>query len=156
MPTPSHAPTTDGSELPRCAVLGTLDLLHDVWTLGILRCVFFGIRRYTAIQRELGIATNVLADRLDRLVRLGLLERVAYQERPVRHEYVPTPKGGALGDVVVALRDWGAEHLELAEPLGPLRHVGCGGAVHAAATCAACRQPVAWDEVAGGPQRRAT
>lgn len=135
------------TEAPRCAVLGTLDVLHDLWTLGILRCVFYGIRRYTGIQHELGIATNVLADRLELLVDHGILERVPYQQRPPRHEYVPTAKGAALADVVVALRDWGVAHLDLVEPPGPLRHQGCGGEIHASATCASCRQEVTPEEI---------
>lgn len=151
MSRPETAPGQD--TLPRCAVLGTLGVLHDLWTLGILRCVFYGARRYTAIQRELGIATNVLADRLELLVAEDILERVPYQERPVRYEYVPTAKGAALVDVVIAIRDWGAEHLELAEPLAPLEHRDCGGQVHAVASCSACRRPVGWDEVTGGRRR---
>lgn len=151
----SSSRTTPDEALPHCAVLGTLDVLHDLWTLGILRSVFYGARRYTAIQRELGIATNVLADRLELLVAEGILERVPYQERPVRYEYVPTAKGAALGDVIVALRDWGANHLELAEPLPPLGHRNCGGEVHATATCSDCQRPVSWNEVmAGGGHRR--
>lgn len=150
----SSSRTTPDEALPHCAVLGALDVLHDLWTLGILRCVFYGARRYTTIQRELGIATNVLADRLELLVAEDILERVPYQERPVRHEYVPTAKGAALADVIVALGDWGADHLELAEPLPPLEHRDCGGEVHAAATCSDCRRPVSWNEVVAGRGRR--
>lgn len=146
----SSRTTPHDESLPHCAVLGTLDVLHDLWTLGILRCVFYGSRRYTAIQRDLGIATNVLADRLELLIEEGILERKPYQERPVRYEYVPTAKGAALVDVIVALRDWGATHLELAEPLPPLAHRDCGGEVHAAATCGDCQRPVSWTEVTAG------
>lgn len=137
----------DDEALPSCAVLGALETLRDLWTLGILRCVFYGVRRYTAIQRELGIATNVLADRLQLLVAEGILERVPYQDRPMRYEYVPTDKGAALADVILALRDWGAAHLQIAQPLPPLEHRNCGGDVHAAASCSRCQRPVTWDEV---------
>jgi DNA-binding HxlR family transcriptional regulator len=132
----------------RCAVLRTLNLLGDMWTLGILRCVFYGQHRYGEIQRELGIATNVLADRLDALVENGILERVQYQDRPLRHEYVLTPKGADLGPAIIALREWGRRHLEWDKPLPPLRHTTCGGAIDAATVCLSCGEHVDPDHVA--------
>lgn len=132
---------------PRCAVLRTLDVLGDMWTLGILRCVFSGQRRYAEIQRELGIATNILADRLSVLVANGILERVPYQERPLRHEYVLTPKGADLGPVIVALRGWGRRHLEWDEAPPPLRHADCGGTVDAPIVCRGCGREISTDEI---------
>lgn len=130
----------------RCAILRTLDLFGDLWSLGILRCVFYGQRRYTEMQRELGIATNVLADRLDTLVRHGILEKVPYQDRPLRHEYVPTEKGAALGPALIALREWGRLHLDWDQALPPLRHADCGGSIDALATCRDCGAEVAVKE----------
>lgn len=126
----------------RCAILSTLNVLGDMWTLGILRCVFYGQRRYTAIRRELGIATNVLADRLDALVDHGILERVPYQDRPLRYEYALTPKGADLGPAIVALREWGRRNLERDQPLAPLRHTTCGGAIDAITVCCSCGERV--------------
>ncbi len=122
----------------RCAVLGTLDVLGDMWTLGILRCVFYGQRRYGEIQRELGIATNVLADRLDTLIESGILEKIPYQDRPVRFEYVPTSKGDDLKPAIVALREWGRRYLDWKTPLPPLRHTDCGGPIRVAMVCETC------------------
>ena len=130
----------------QCAVLRTLNTLGDMWTLGILRCVFYGQRRYTEIQRELGIATNVLADRLDALVAHGILEKVPYQDRPVRHEYVLTPKGADFAPAIVALREWGRLHLDWDEALPPLRHAGCGGVIEAATVCWDCGEHVDPDQ----------
>jgi DNA-binding HxlR family transcriptional regulator len=132
----------------RCAVLGTLDVLGDIWTLGILRCVFYGQRRYTQIQRQLGIATNVLADRLDSLVEADLLARVPYQDRPLRHEYVPTARGAELATVIVALREWGRRNLEAHQALPPLTHAGCGGSIDVSVSCTACRAVVPADGIA--------
>jgi DNA-binding HxlR family transcriptional regulator len=126
----------------RCAVLRTLAVLGDMWTVGILRCVFYGQRRYTEIQRDLGIATNVLAARLENLVEHEILERVQYQDKPVRHEYVLTAKGADLAPAIVALREWGRTHLLWDDPLPPFRHADCGGAVAVAMTCDTCGQPV--------------
>lgn len=133
----------------RCAVLRTLAVLGDMWTVGILRCVFYGQRRYTEIQRELGIATNVLAARLESLVEHEILERVPYQDKPLRYEYVLTPKGSDLAPAIVALREWGRAHLHWDEPLPPFRHAECGGAVAAVLTCATCRQPVPHGDLIG-------
>ncbi len=130
-----------------CAILRTLNVLGDIWTLGILRCVFYGQRRYTEIQRELGIATNVLADRLDALVGHGILERIPYQDRPPRHEYVLTPKGADLGTAIIALREWGRRHLDWDQTLPPLRHTTCGGAIDAVTICRNCGQHVDPSEV---------
>src|SRR3954465_6124022 len=82
--------TTLGLVLPRtysgqdCSIAGALEVIGDRWTLLVLREVFLRNRRFEDIQRRLGIARNVLTARLGRLVEDGVLERVAYQERPER------------------------------------------------------------------------
>jgi DNA-binding HxlR family transcriptional regulator len=124
-----------------------------MWTVGIVRTVFYGQRRYTEIQRELGIATNVLAARLENLVEHEILERVAYQDKPVRFEYMLTAKGADLAPAIVALREWGRAHLLWDEPPPPLRHAGCGGAVAAVMTCAACGRPVDHGDLIGSVDR---
>ena len=65
-----------------CSIARTLELVGERWTVLVLRDVFLGLRRFDAIQRNLGVARNVLAARLDRLVAEGVLEKVPYQERP--------------------------------------------------------------------------
>ena len=90
-----------------CSIARTLDVVGDRWTLLVLRDVFVGINRFDEIQRDLGIARNVLAERLESLVRDGVLERRAYQERPPRHEYMLTQKGKDLQSVLLAMVAWG-------------------------------------------------
>ena len=131
-----------------CAILGTLEVLGDLWSLGVLRCVFTGTTRFSAMQRTLGIASNVLADRLNRLVALGILDRVVYQQRPVRHEYRATAKGLELAPALLALREWGTRHLSWAGDLAPLAHAGCGGRVRTVPRCEACAAEVPVREVA--------
>jgi len=99
-----------------CSVARSIDLLGDGWTMLILRDAFYGVRRFERFQQTLGIARNVLAARLGRLVEEGVLERVAYQTNPVRHEYRLTDKGLALYDVVLAVMRWGDDWLA---PEGP-------------------------------------
>src|SRR5205823_13136875 len=121
-----------------CSIAGTLELIGERWTLLVLRDAFLGVRRFDDFQRDLGVARNVLAARLGRLVDEGVLERVAYQERPERFEYRLTEKGLDLWPVLVALIGWGDRH---AAPEGPpvvLEHRGCGGRVNDRRICEAC------------------
>ncbi|WP_309233688.1 helix-turn-helix domain-containing protein [Conexibacter sp. W3-3-2] len=122
-----------------CSIARTLEVVGERWTMLVLRNVFLGLRRFDEIQRNLGIARNVLADRLGTLVEHGVLEKVPYQERPVRHEYRLTEKGVDLWPVIVSLMQWGDRHAPT--PAGPpvlLRHRDCGGAVSRHLTCEAC------------------
>jgi DNA-binding HxlR family transcriptional regulator len=123
----------------QCSVARALEVVGERWTILILRDAFLGVRRFDEFQRSLGVARNVLATRLQRLVDAGLLERVRYQERPERHEYRLTAMGVDLWPTVVALMQWGDRHL--AGPDGPplrLEHRDCGGEMTDRRTCAAC------------------
>jgi DNA-binding HxlR family transcriptional regulator len=122
-----------------CSIASTLERVGDRWTLLVIREAFLGARRFDVFQERLGIARNVLADRLGRLVDEGILERRRYQERPERFEYRLTEKGLDLWPVLVALLQWGDKHV-----LGPeerpviLRHRGCGGEVDRHRLCDRC------------------
>jgi DNA-binding HxlR family transcriptional regulator len=70
-----------------------------------------GLRRFDQFQESLGIARNVLTDRLNRLVDEGILERVRYRDRPERYEYRLTQKGGDLLLPLTALGQWGDQYL---------------------------------------------
>ncbi len=85
----------------------TVAVVGDRWTVLILREAYRGARRFTEFVDRTGIAKNLLSNRLVRLVEHGLLERVQYCERPVRHEYCPTSKGWALSPALIALMHWG-------------------------------------------------
>jgi DNA-binding HxlR family transcriptional regulator len=98
-------------------VARAVDLVGDAWTLLILREAFYGLRRFDQLEAALGIGRNILARRLDRMVAEGLLEKVRYQERPVRHEYQLLPRGRALFPVLMALHRWGSDWA--AGPEGP-------------------------------------
>src|SRR4051794_38710597 len=90
-----------------CSIARTVAVLGERWTLVILREAFTRRRRFEDMQRDLGIARNILADRLQTLVGEGILERRAYQERPRRYEYRLTEKGRDLYPVLIALMQWG-------------------------------------------------
>jgi DNA-binding HxlR family transcriptional regulator len=125
-----------------CSVAQCLEVIGDWWTMLVVRDVFLGVRRFDEFQARLGIARNVLAQRLKKLVDAGVLERRPYQDRPVRYEYALTEKGRDLWPVLTALRQWGDQH---AAPDGPpvkVVHRGCGKAAELVMTCSHCGERV--------------
>lgn len=94
-----------------CPIARTTDLVGDWWTPIVLREAFFGCERFEDFQQRLGVSRGTLTQRLARLVREGLLTRVAYQTRPTRYEYRLTPKGAAFFDVLAAMWRWGEDWL---------------------------------------------
>ena len=94
-----------------CPVARSLDLVGDRWSMLIVRDAFDGIRRFGDFQRNLGVARNILSDRLATLVEEGILAVRPASDGTSYQEYVLTPKGEHLFPVVVALRQWGERHL---------------------------------------------
>ncbi|MGH0030730.1 MAG: winged helix-turn-helix transcriptional regulator [Myxococcota bacterium] len=92
-----------------CGIAQALEVLGDWWTLLIVRDAFFGMRRFRDFESDLGIAKNVLSQRLNHLVDHGILERVEVGEHGSRHEYRLTPRGEALLPVLTSLREWSDE-----------------------------------------------
>jgi DNA-binding HxlR family transcriptional regulator len=121
-----------------CSVARTLELVGERWTLLIIRDAFNGIRRFGDFADSLGIARNVLQDRLERLVDEGILERRPYQERPLRHEYRLTEQGRDLWPILVALLKYGDRHYASDGPPRLLLHRGCGGEVDDRRMCTEC------------------
>jgi len=99
-----------------CSIARALEIVGERWTLLIVRDAFLGLRRFEQFQQSLGVARNVLTDRLNRLVDEGILERVRYSERPERFEYRLTRKGRELDIALVGLRQWGDRHLSEKPP----------------------------------------
>ncbi|MFI7032231.1 winged helix-turn-helix transcriptional regulator [Microbispora rosea] len=94
---------------PECPVARTLDLVGDRWSLLVIRDAMDGARSFTEFQRRTGIARNILADRLRRLIAQGLLaQHTAPSGR--RQEYVLTDAGRDLFPVILTLRQWGERH----------------------------------------------
>jgi DNA-binding HxlR family transcriptional regulator len=118
-----------------CAVANSLDLVGDKWSLLVVRDLLHGKRTYgELVDSPEHIPTNILADRLKRLEGAGIILSTPYQQRPVRYAYSLTPKGAALGEVLLAFVRWGKQHIpgtvslkdgpastEAAAPLAPSR-----------------------------------
>src|SRR5262245_54781894 len=94
-----------------CSIARALEVVGDRWTLLVIRDVVLGNHRFDQLVESLGVASNVLTDRLTRLVAEGILERVRYSERPERFEYHLTPKGRELGLCLLALMQWGDRYV---------------------------------------------
>jgi DNA-binding HxlR family transcriptional regulator len=121
-----------------CSIAATLAVVGERWTLLVLREVLLGRTRSADIRRELGIAPNILSDRLQTLVDQGLLERHRYGKHPEALEYLPTEKGLDINPVLVALMQWGDRY---AAPNGPPRvhvHTACGHDADPELRCGHC------------------
>jgi DNA-binding HxlR family transcriptional regulator len=139
-----------------CSIARTLELVGERWTFLVLRDVFLGVRRFDALQRDLGVARNVLAARLERLVEQEILTRVPYSQRPTRYEYRLTDKGLDLWPAIVELLRWGDRY---AAPQGPpivIRHTGCGGELGERRICNRCGEPLGVRDVRAEPGPGAT
>lgn len=122
-----------------CSVANTAELIGDRWTVLILRDAFLGVRRFDEFQKDLGIARNILADRLAMLVESRILSTRPYEDRPPRFEYRLTEKGKDLYDVLVALWRWGDRWQPPdASFLRKLVHLDCGSATHGVMRCENC------------------
>ncbi|CAN5544059.1 helix-turn-helix domain-containing protein [soil metagenome] len=131
-----------------CSIARSVAVIGDRWTLMILRDAFLGVRRFEAFQTRLGISRTIITERLKLLVNEGVLAKVPYQERPVRHEYRLTEKGLDLYPVVMAIVHWGDRHYA-GQSGAPLlhRHKTCGCDFAPLMTCSECHAPVGAREV---------
>lgn len=94
-----------------CPVARSVDIIGDRWALLIVRDAFDGARRFGDFQRGLGMARNILTDRLRKLVEAGIFATQPASDGTAYQEYVLTQKGQSLFPVIVALRQWGEGHL---------------------------------------------
>jgi DNA-binding HxlR family transcriptional regulator len=126
-----------------CSVARTLSVVGDRWTMLVIRDVFLGIRRFEAIQQDLRLTPHRLSDRLHKLVRDGILRRVAYEERPPRFEYRLTEKGVDLYPVIVAMIEWGDRWMagRAGAPV-ELIHRPCGHSIKPQFICPSCKSKI--------------
>jgi DNA-binding HxlR family transcriptional regulator len=126
-----------------CSIARSLSFLGERWTVLVLRDLMLGRRRFDEIQESLGVATNVLSQRLATLVDEGVAERRRYSEHPERFEYRLTQKGLELEPVLLALLAWGDRYTT--GPEGPpleTVHGDCGHSFHLVPTCSHCGEEI--------------
>ena len=129
---------TDFSQMT-CSIARSLAVAGEPWSPLVMRNVFIGVNRFDDLQRDLGISRKVLAERLKHLVEAGMLERLAYSERPARYEYALTEKGFGFVDVLMAMAAWGDRWT--AGDAGPpvlRRHRTCGQITQVELRCSVC------------------
>jgi DNA-binding HxlR family transcriptional regulator len=131
-----------------CSIARSLEVIGERWTLLILRDAVLGAERFEEFQESLGIASNVLSNRLKLLCDQGVLERLSDQKRPGRPRYALTDKGRDLAPALIVLMKWGDRHYPTSG--GPPRltlHAGCGGNVGADFRCERCGQHAGGGEI---------
>ncbi|HDR9876435.1 TPA: transcriptional regulator [Burkholderia cenocepacia] len=94
-----------------CPVARATDIVGDRWALLIVRDAFDGVRRFGDFRASLGVASNILSDRLKMLVDAGVFDVVPASDGTAYQEYVLTKKGEGLFPVIVMLRQWGEANL---------------------------------------------
>jgi DNA-binding HxlR family transcriptional regulator len=112
-----------------CSLARTLELVGERWTLLIVRDLFFGVRRFSDLQRHLDIPRAVLSSRLAALVETGIVEPGPYRL---------TERGEELWPAVHALMQWGERHQSPGGPRRVFAHVECGSDLDAAGRCPSC------------------
>ncbi|MFG1667805.1 winged helix-turn-helix transcriptional regulator [Streptomyces sp. Y7] len=125
-----------------CSIARSLTVIGDWWSTMVVREAFFGVRRFDEFRSNLDVSTNILTTRLAHLVEQGILTKVPYQSRPIRHEYRLTKKGLDFYPVPLAAIVWGERWKNPGEPLVPLRHTPCGESLRPVLSCGTCAAPL--------------
>lgn len=135
-----------------CSAARALEVVGERWSLLIIRnAMFAGSTRFTEFQRKLGVAPNILSNRLDTFVASGIMETRPVAGDSETREYVLTGKGRELQPVIIALTEWGDRW---AAPDGPpvrYEHDECGSSVQLHLTCGKCGAELAPDRVSAQP-----
>src|ERR1700755_315295 len=138
----------DALEDEPCSLARTVAVIGDRWSLLILRESFLRVRRFDEFQASLGITRHLLAERLKKLVRCGVLRRIPYQDTPKRYEYILTQKGLDLYPVIMSIVHWGNIHMVDSRGRPLLHeHKNCGHMFDPVMVCSECHAPLSAKEV---------
>ncbi len=142
---PTSRRSSDSTLLERvrpCSVARTLGIIGDRWSFLVLREGWYGVRRFEEMRENLGIATNILADRLARLVQAEVYRKVPYSTGE-RFEYRFTEMGLDLYKPMLVMMAWGDRWLADGKPPMRLRHKRCGQDFSAIVVCSECKNAIA-------------
>jgi len=132
----------------RCSLARGLDLIGDWWSPLIIRDLFLNVVRFDELVEDLGISRNLLTRRLKSLAANGVIERTAYQQRPLRYEYRLTEAGRDLVPAILALTAWGDRWARPKEGSPILFvHKTCGHQFQPRVTCSVCGEAISADTV---------
>jgi DNA-binding HxlR family transcriptional regulator len=101
----------------QCSMARAMEVVGDRWSILILREAYYGTRRFDEFEYYIGVAPNILSNRLKRFVDAGIMKRVPLPEHSSRYDYVLTEQGRDFFPAYLALKKWGDDWL--AEPEGP-------------------------------------
>lgn len=139
-----------------CPIARTLDVVGEWWTPLVVRDLAVGISRFDALQENLGVSRKVLSQRLATLREHGIVERVPYQDNPVRYDYRLTEKGAELAMVLAAMHTWGTRWLlGDASPPVLMRHDRCGAITQPVVACSDCGEPLRLEDLTAVPGEQA-
>jgi DNA-binding HxlR family transcriptional regulator len=122
------------------SVSRTLAAIGDRWGFFVLWLALAGVTKFDHFHRILGIARTTLTARLDRLMQQGFFERVQYQERPSRYEYLLSAKGKALCPILLTLFDWGKRGMRSQTTDASVLHKSCGKPLRVLVVCEHCKE----------------
>ena len=138
----------DALEEEPCSLARTVAVIGDRWSLLILRECFLRIRRFDEFQSSLGVTRHLLADRLRKLVRFGVLRKILYQDAPKRYEYILTQKGLDLYPIIMSIVHWGNIHMVDSRGRPLLHeHKNCHKMFDPVMVCSECGEPLTAKEV---------
>ena len=126
-----------------CSIAAALEILGERWSLLAVREMAYGVHTFARIAGFTGASRDILADRLRKLERAGVIERRLYSEHPPRFEYHLTRAGLELFPLMMALREWG-DRWAVDVPAVEFRHT-CGEQVRLEMRCEHCGDPVTRD-----------
>jgi DNA-binding HxlR family transcriptional regulator len=131
------------SIIDQCSIARASKVLGDGWTLLIIRELFWRSTRFEQIAQRTGMASNILADRLRKLVDNGVANKTVVQNDARRFDYALTKKGEELFPLLMAVLAWGDKWSHGEEgPLVRLHHHACGKRTKAGLRCSACGEPL--------------
>ncbi|VTZ27396.1 conserved hypothetical protein [Methylocella tundrae] len=132
----------------RCSLARGLDMIGDWWSPLIIRDLFLNLTHFDELVEDLGISRNLLTRRLKSLITNGIVERVAYQQRPVRYAYRLTTAGRDLVPAILALTAWGDRWARPREGSPILFvHESCGHQFEPTVTCSVCAAAISAEAV---------
>jgi DNA-binding HxlR family transcriptional regulator len=136
------------SLMNQCSIARAGQLIGDGWTLLILRELFWGSSRYEQLAENTGMASNILAARLRKLLDHGILSKTVVADDARRFDYALTKKGLDLFPVLMTVMGWGDRWSSGdSGPLIELKHVSCGKKTKAGACCSACGEKLTPEDI---------